>query len=343
MVTLANTLARMDHQIDVVCLGSSGAMVDELAPEVGYHQLGAPTALRSIAKLRSILGELQPTAVISVLQGSYTSLMATAGQSNRPALIAGHHNRPREVRSIENNSPRYRAVMAVLAAAYRGVDTTVVVCEDSRIELVEMLRMDPERFEVLPNPVDLEEISRLAATGDPHPLLTEGHPSLVLVASHTPKKRIGLAIEAMEHLPEHRLVVLGEGPLLNQHQRQIDEAGLGDRVVLAGQWQNPFPSMLAADAVLSTSISEALPLGLIEAVSLGAKVVATDSGSGTRDILSNYDGGVLVSGHQASEIAASVLGVANRQVDPAQVEAKRSTYNPVSVANQYLELVEQYS
>jgi len=338
LVTLANTLASLEHDVHLVCLTGRGPLVDELSPAVEYHQLDAARALPSIGAFRRLLRTLRPVAVISVMQGGYVSLAATAGMRDRPVLIAGHHDRPRSISSF-GSPARTSLVTASMAAAYRGVDSTVVVCEDSQDELAEMLHMAPERFVVLPNPVDLEELDRLSSTGEAHPLLTSGAPSMVMVASHTPKKKISSAIALLSELPEHNLVVLGDGALRPELERQAAELGVESRLSLAGVWTNPFPSMLAADVALSASTSEALPLGLIEAVVLGARVVSTDSGSGTREILRDYDAAVIADSGAEADLAEAVRRATATAPRADQVDAKRQTYSAVAVANRYLDLV----
>lgn len=343
LVTLANSLADLDHDVHLINLTGRAPLVDEIVPRVEYHQLDASRALTAVPALRAKLKELKPVSVISVMQGGYTSLMATAGMKDRPVLVAGHHDRPQSLEAL-GRFDRHHAVAASMAAAYRGVDVTACVCQDSVDELCEMLRMTPDRFAVLPNPVDVNDTMRLSLTGEAHPMLLGPNPSVVVVASHTPKKKLNLAIEAMAHLPEHRLVVLGDGPLRPELEARIGELALDDRVTLAGVWPNPFPSMLAADVVLSTSESEALPLGLIEAVVLGAKIVTTDSGSGTREIVTDYDAGLVVGNDPADpvEIAAAIQAATDLEVRPDQVEAKRKIYDRLAVANDYLDLIERF-
>ena len=258
-------------------------------------------------------------------------------------LVAGHHDRPLALKEL-TGAKRHDVVSGLMAATYRRVDVTATVCQDTVDELCELLRMAPDRFAVLPNPIDVGETLRLAETGEAHPWLTTGDPSVVVVASHTPAKRLDVAIDAMTHLPNYRMVILGDGPLRPELQAQIDRLELAERVTLAGVWANPFPSMAAATTVLSTSQSEALPLGLIEAVCLGARVVTTDSGSGTREIVADYDTSAVASNDppDPEEIAQAILEVADSEVQPHQVEAKRKIYDRLAVANDYLDVVETH-
>ena len=339
MVTLANTMQAMGEATEVVCLSDGGPLEAELHPDLPYHQLNAPTAMASVPALRKLFNRIKPTAVNSVLQGSYVALLASAGLKRRPVLITGHHNRPREILAL-NPSARLKATLGALAVAYRASDEVVVVCDDSRDQLADLLRMSPERFTVLPNPVDLEVLDAKSKE-DPHPDLADGN-GLLVIASLTPKKRVPLAVEMMRKLPDHRLVVMGEGPQRERVTNMITTHSLKDRVTLAGLEPNPFPSMVAAAAVVSVSSTEALPLGLIEAVCLGANVVSTDSGSGTRHILNDYDGARVTPGMSAESIAATLVSLGDVQATDAQIAAKRAEFDRYAVAERYRELVARH-
>lgn len=73
------------------------------------------------------------------------------------------------------------------------------------------------------------------------------------------------------------LDVLGDGPAMPQLKARIAELGLSDRIVLHG-YSNETPQMMAAcDLFLFPSLDEeGLPLVLIEILSAGAPVIASD-------------------------------------------------------------------
>ena len=79
-------------------------------------------------------------------------------------------------------------------------------------------------------------------------------------------------------------VLVGEGPMREKLERDIDNLGLRDRIHLAGlqsDMSRVYPSL---DLAVSTSYSEGMPLALIEAMASGIPVVATNVG-GVSDIV----------------------------------------------------------
>ena len=75
------------------------------------------------------------------------------------------------------------------------------------------------------------------------------------------------------------LLIVGDGTLRSQVEKQISVLSLTDRVTLAG-WRDDLPAIYAASDVytLTTWGWEGLPLTALEAMAAGLPVVATDSG-----------------------------------------------------------------
>ncbi|MFZ1388164.1 MAG: glycosyltransferase [Thiolinea sp.] len=92
-----------------------------------------------------------------------------------------------------------------------------------------------------------------------------------------------------------QLVILGEGELRQELERQIQDYGLQDRVLLLGYESNPYKYMTRAEYLVMSSDTEAYPVVLIEALSLGCPVLSTDCPSGPREIIREGVNGLLVS------------------------------------------------
>lgn len=101
-------------------------------------------------------------------------------------------------------------------------------------------------------------------------------------------------------------VIAGTGSLEEQLRSEAEEAGLGDRVIFTGYVKNVERLVNAIDVYALTSDSEALNISLLEAMSVGRPVVATDVG-GTPEIVENGVSGVLVPAGDAAAAARAVL------------------------------------
>ncbi|WP_062108600.1 CDP-glycerol glycerophosphotransferase family protein [Bacillus niameyensis] len=93
--------------------------------------------------------------------------------------------------------------------------------------------------------------------------------------------------------PNSKLYILGEGPLKTDLQTQINKLGLRDSVYLLGQVENPFSFLKKCDCFVLSSHYEGQPMVLLEAMTLGMKIMATDIVA-NRTVLEDGKYGLLV-------------------------------------------------
>ena len=110
-----------------------------------------------------------------------------------------------------------------------------------------------------------------------------------------------------------RLMILGEGEDRPQLESLIVELGLADCVALPGFEANPYAYMAWAALFVLSSISEALPTALIEAMAVGTPVVATDCKCGPREVLQDGRFGALVPVGDVAALAAAISARSRRR------------------------------
>ena len=92
--------------------------------------------------------------------------------------------------------------------------------------------------------------------------------------------------------PETRLIILGGGPLQEHLQGVVDSLGLEGSVELAGFQVNPYRPMSKCDCFVLPSDHEGQPMVILEALTLGLPVIATEFSS-VRGALDPADGIVV--------------------------------------------------
>ena len=80
------------------------------------------------------------------------------------------------------------------------------------------------------------------------------------------------------HHPNVRLWMIGDGPLEASLRRLTEDLGLKDCVTFFGEQPDVSPFLLAADLFVSSSVTEGLPVSLLEAMSAGLSALVTDVG-----------------------------------------------------------------
>jgi glycosyltransferase involved in cell wall biosynthesis len=126
--------------------------------------------------------------------------------------------------------------------------------------------------------------------------LRPGDFMIVQVARLDPLKDHWTALRAVQRVagkhPEVRLVLVGGGPEEENIERGIRALGLEKNVRMLGFRADCAPLLQAADIFLLTSLSEGIPVTVIEAMAAGLPVVSTDVG-GLREVVLEGETGLL--------------------------------------------------
>lgn len=193
----------------------------------------------------------------------------------------------------------------------RRRDRVVAVGECVRAALVHNEGIPRERIEVIYNGVDLERVNLPAARADARAELGLAEESfgILMVARLDPIKDHRAAVAAMARLrakrPNARLFLAGDGPERANIERAAREHGASDIVRLLGTRRDIPRLLAAADAFLLTSVSEGIPLTVIEAMGASLPVVATRVG-GLPEVVTDGETGFLVPSGDAAAIAAAL-------------------------------------
>jgi glycosyltransferase involved in cell wall biosynthesis len=134
----------------------------------------------------------------------------------------------------------------------------------------------------------------------------------VVVARLCADKDLGTLLRAVALLkkecPEFKLAIAGDGPCKSELQQLVADAGLHANVTFLGAI-NDVPSLLAtARMSVLSSVSEGVPLTLLEAMARGLPVVATRVG-GIPEVVTDGDNGFLVPPRDPAALAHAILRV----------------------------------
>jgi glycosyltransferase involved in cell wall biosynthesis len=244
--------------------------------------------------------------------------------------------------------PRRKRILANRLLLERR-DRVVGVGQAVRRALVHNEGIPARRVQVIYNGVDLSAFAREAA--DRESLRREmgiGDEDLLIlqVARLDHLKDHATAVRTLErvvrHRPDARLVLVGEGPELGVIQEEVRRRKLEPYVRLLGLRKDVPRLLPAADLFLLTSISEGIPLTVIEAMIAGVPVVATRVG-GVGEIVEDGRTGLLAPAGDDGTLAEHVLRLANdrnlrRQMGQHGWERGRTFFSGNRMHERYFQL-----
>lgn len=184
---------------------------------------------------------------------------------------------------------------------------------------------------VIPNGIDVAHVTAVSSRSAVREALglTEKQIVLATVGRLHPIKGQtilldGLALVVQKH-PEAVLLVIGGGKLLRDLVAHCRRLGIAEHVCFLGERDDVSDLVAASDVFVLSSVSEAMPLALLEAMALGRACVATRVG-GIPEIVTHGKNGLLAPAKDAQALAAWVtLLLEDAEIRQRLGEAARQT------------------
>lgn len=273
---------------------------------VAFNGARAPVLVDplGIARARAAVRRARPD-VVHVHEPMVPLLGPAVALGTGVPLVTTNHvwsDRDRLYRAVR---PLARRVLARAAAA-------LVVSAAARDYHAGAIGVAPERFDVVPNGVDVARFAAAGARGAVVPAAEPGIRRIVFVGRLEPRKGIATLLEAFALLSEDRsdleLLIVGSGPEAPR-VAELGARGLG--IHAAGIVpQEDLPAALAsAEVVVAPSIGgESFGIVLLEAMAAGRPLVASDL-PGYRSVVERGDEAVLVPPGDPRALAAAITRV----------------------------------
>lgn len=323
-------------------LGLQGPTGDPAGP-TRELELGATRARAALPRLVGYLRDRRPLVTVAT-PGTIGGLAIAAGMATGCRVVPWEQTVPL---MDQADVPRaVRPVKAVTNVLYRRAPRIIAVSEGVREALVEELgpRIPADRFVVVPNPLDVAEIGRLArpaAQGD-------GRFRMCTIGRLVSAKGFDVLIDALAEArlsTPWELVLIGDGPLRQDLERQVAARGLGDNVRFAGNVDNPYPLLASADLAVQASRWEGFGIAVLEALALGVPIIATTCPGGVADILDGGRYGVLVPPGDVAGLAEALRTVSAdgglRERLAADGVRRAASYGPGEVAGRMVAIARE--
>lgn len=297
------------------CLDGGGPLADQLRDEghvveVLNRQPGIDW--RCARRLAKFLREQNVTAIHAHQYTPFFYSLLARGMRGTPPVIFTEHGR---------QHPDHRKLKRVVCnrLLLRSRDRVIAVGEAVRSALISNEGIPASRVEVLFNGVSLKPFraaandlaSRAAVRRELG--LADSDFVVVQVARLNALKDHATAARAIARVTHQannvQWLVVGDGEQRSVLESTIRENGIGNVTKLLGTRRDVPRLLAAADACLLSSISEGIPLTLIEAMATRLPVVATDVG-GVSEVVVSEVTGLLASAGDDDTLARHLVRLA---------------------------------
>ena len=306
--TLVAQLCRIQrergHDVSVCAYSQLGVLGERLREEgIAVHVLGEAAPHKTMLRYWRLFRELRPDVVH--MHNPAPTLQAAPGArlagvrcviSTRHSLVSPPYDRAEELKFS--------------AWSWLWLDWVAGICDITCTNLRGAPLARKQRIvRVYNGAAPLEPAAQPPRQDDEFRLLFVGRLAAI---KDLPTMLRAVALASRE-LPRLRLWIVGDGAVRSELESLATQLGLGERVRFWGQQMETARFFSAVDAFAMSSVSEGLPMSLVQAMSLGLPAITTDVG-GMAEVLRLSGSGLLAPVGDAEAMAAAIVRLAG---DPA--------------------------
>lgn len=216
---------------------------------------------------------------------SSKSIMNNVLSKNKEKQIAS-------IRSIMTRGFSKRKALMTSFFANRS-DEIIAVCQSTCDAQIKYFNAKPDRISVIQNPIDNAKIAELSEgeldNQEVEKLIADRKKIIIVHGRLATEKGHGCLIRVMrlvlDRIPDVHLLILGQGPRLEETVSLIEKLGIKENIHLLGFQPNPYVYLKIADLYAFSSLFEGFPNALLDAIAVGLPVISTDGMHAARELL----------------------------------------------------------
>jgi glycosyltransferase involved in cell wall biosynthesis len=272
-VDLALAEKRAGHTVSIFCLTRPGALAVEAeaagVPVVAFQKKGGPsipTVWRMAQRLRG--DKIDVVHTHNPMIHHYG--VAASRLARVPVVVNTRHGL--------NLVPHDSKVERIFKATMPWTDQVVVVSEHAREFFLTVRGLPRAKTRVILNGIPVEKFgARRASPGTSRPCIRFG-----TVARMVPAKDHATLVDAfalvVKRFPQAELHFLGDGPARAALDEQVASLGLQRQVKMNGLGFQVAAFLASLDVFVLSSLTEGLPVSILEAMAAGLPIVSTRVG-----------------------------------------------------------------
>jgi len=288
---LAQNLIPPQFQTHVGCVSRRGPLAQHFPDAAQFPLGGSLYGWQSLRTRLNLVRHLRQHRVqVAHAFDFYTNLtLIPAARLARVPVVIGSHRQLGDLMT----PAQFRAQ----AAAFRWCDAVVCNSQAAAARLV-ATGLSPRKIAIIGNALPAEAFAATpAALPKPPGVVRLG---MVARMNHRYKNHSGflrIAQQIRQRIPDAEFVLVGDGPLRQELEREAASLGLGASAIFLGDRQDMSAVLASLDVAVNTSDSESLSNVILEAMAAGLPVVAYDVG-GNSELLTAERGALISAGNE---------------------------------------------
>lgn len=334
---MARELQRRGHDVRFIVDRRDGPLEPEFAASFPIRHLDAKRTALAGPKLARAVKEEAPDLLVAVMTHNIlTAALMKRISMIRTPLIGWEHAVLSAMRAargprgkIEAQAIRslYGVCDKIICVSRGAAEDAAALCAPNQINATHVYNPVPPPNTGPLSPAEAALVARLKS------------PCIVSLGRLTAAKDYTTLLRAFQAFSRGNtgsLLLIGDGEERHALELAAQGFGLGERVIFAGRIDNPANLLARGDVFVSSSLTESFGIAIVEAMSVGLPIVATDCPTAPREVLADGRYGRLVPVGDAQAISRAIREELARTVDRDALKARAAEFSVANAADAFL-------
>ncbi len=342
LIKLANLFQEKGHEVSILVMSSTGPLGRRVNIGINIIDLKSPRARAALFQMVATLIRIKPDwIVVSLLTPSIIALIAKILLFGSVRVMVREATTPSfdKLKTIKSIILYY-----LLVNLYKIADKIVAVSKGVKGDLCSFYGIPFSKVYVVYNPIIYNNNEKIRAQRKPY----SGPLRLIFIGRVVRIKRLELQIRAvsvvMKQIPGISLTICGNYPdslYKSELQSLAKDLGVQESIIWAGFQNDIYDQLNKSDCLLLTSEVEGLPSVLIEALSVGVRVIAFDCPHGPREILDDGRIGRLIprSNWTVATLASVIIDDALNPIPINSYDSHMLSFSSKKIYEEYFNLM----
>lgn len=338
MLNLLFYFMELNLNVHLLLGTNEGKLKEQLTPKIPIHVLGQKRARNAVIPLIKYCNKYKPDIVLSTLGAAATIGIAKPFIFGKTKFICRLGNTLSAESALKKSIIKKELFFLANKFTYKHADSIICQSKYMKEDAINFLKCSPNKIKVIYNPLNISKIQKLSLEKAPQY-------DLLAIGRLMEEKDYFTLINSVDLLIQEnffiKLGIIGEGPLQNDLQKLVVEKNLKQNITFLGFQSNPYKFLCRAKFLVSSSLYEGFSNVIIEALSLGIPVIATDCPSGNREVIKEGYNGFFTKVGSAEDMANTIKKAFSLR-ENLQMESSKKDISTVfdisNIGNQYLNL-----
>lgn len=285
LLNLARGFLEEGSSVDLILFRRDGSFKDKIDSRINVRELKVSRIAFSLFPLIKYLNKEQPLFILGTSEHANLILIMAKLFSRAKTKVFVRVGMTFSDLFKNYKKRRDKLIPFLIKILYPYADKIIANSQNVAIDLEKVSKIKKGKIQVIHNPVFIQEIKEKAKIGewkypDKFTVLTLGR-----LEKQKDFETLIKAFSLVKQKIDAQLIIIGEGGEKENLKDLVRTLDIEESIYLVGFVDNPYLYMEKAGLFVSSSLWEGFPNALIEAGVLGLPIVATDCGSGSRELL----------------------------------------------------------